>query len=95
MERTYEEIIEIHNFSVKDINCLKHALGIDKNSIRNGKCICYRNYFNTGINNSDYRIWEYLVFVGFANMYSKELFTVTKNGIKFLEDILSVKIEIY
>ena len=94
-KRTYEEIVSISNFNLKEINCMKHALGIDRLSIKNGKCICHRNHFICGNNEDDVWLWNGLVFVGFAELYAKGTYKVTKDGIRFLEDILSAKIEMY
>lgn len=95
VKRTYEEIVSKHNFNLKEINYMKHALGIDRLSIKNGKCICRRNYFIVGNNEDDVYLWDGLVFVGFADLYAKQTYRLTKNGIRFLEDILSAKIEMY
>lgn len=87
--RSYDEIKAMVSLTLAQINYMKHALGIKR--IKGNKLICYRNYFNTSYDED----WEYLVFWGLANKKNKFNYEVSKYGIKLLENILSVKIEMY
>lgn len=91
MERSYEEIKEMVSLTAKQIDCMKHAIGFHTNKVKRGKFIAFRNYFACG--NIDEN-WEYLQFWGLAINPCLGYYKVSRNGIKLLEEILGVRIEV-
>ena len=83
--------------TVKQIDCMKHALGYDKSKVKRKAYKAYRNYFTTS-NPSD--IWQKLIDLGlaegkpFENGIGDEpmIYFVTDEGLAFLGDLLGIKI---
>ena len=90
-ERAYEEIREQVMLSVKDIDYMKHALGIDR-LIKKKKYKPYRNYFAAG--KSDEYVWEYLVACELAFETEPSYYHVSNYGKRILSEILDIEIEI-
>ena len=82
--------------SLRQIGYLQHALGIDNQSrqdIKHGVFDAHRNYFDAGENDP---LWEDLVKRGFAGAKfdNGNWYWVNEHGIKLLEKIMLIKIDI-
>lgn len=94
VRRTDEEIMQNVSLSLKQINYMTHAIGLEYNDIKKEKYKAYRNYFYT---RKEDREWEYLVMWGLAlriDTGGDILYNVTKLGCKFLERIYWIKIDL-
>ena len=78
---------------VEQIKLMKHAIGCEPKRIKRGKYKYFRNYFCCF---KPDELWENLCENGFATKRAEEnaiYYFVSENGIKLLEQILSIKIE--
>lgn len=60
IERTYEEIEKKVSLTPKQIDFMKHALGIDRMNLNSKKIKPYRNYYKAA--KCDEFEWKYLTF---------------------------------
>jgi len=75
------------------INDMKHCIGYEQRHVKRGKYKAYRNYYNTGEERC--KNWDELVVLEYANYWTKHnqhFYYLTEKGIKFLSEILDVKI---
>lgn len=79
--------------SPKQIDYMKHAIGLCGTKIKKRKYVPYRNYFYVGSLVRDSN-WEYLIEQGLATRTNDGCYKVSKDGLKLLEIILKVKIEV-
>lgn len=90
MEKTYEDI----TITVSQINKMKHAIGIKRDSIKRYKYTAFRNYYYLSEKNEE---WENLINRGFAVKHISDTggnwYYVTKTGLQFLEKLMFIKIE--
>lgn len=86
----FKDVIENVYVTAKQIDYMKHAIGLDKKS---NKYIhyAYRNFFSCGEKDKD---WEYLVSIGFAERIPQNVYSLTFTGIRFISYICNQKIEI-
>lgn len=90
-----------NNVTVKQINKMCHATGIEKRRIRYRKCLSYRNYFSTSPNGKDVELLNELVELKLMRKRHDTLdelekgwiYHVTDKGYKFLSETLGIKIE--
>lgn len=75
--------------NTKAINKLKHCIGLEPYKIEKGKYEYYRNFYDAGGNDPDL---EEMVEQGYAEHSAPNVYRVTPAGIKFLEDIMSIRI---
>lgn len=72
--------------SIRQIEMMQHALGFNRNSIKNNKYIAYRNRYIVSKPDND---WEELVFIGYATKREFEIekqvaYYVSELGMKYL-----------
>lgn len=85
------------DINVKQIEDMKHCIGFNVSKIKNDKYFAWRNYFTTP--DSD-KSWDYLVIHGLAVKNDFKLgsgpnpkcYQVSKEGFKYLEGLLNIKI---
>ena len=85
------------DITVKQINLMKHAIGIDKDKIKRYKYDAYRNYYTTADKESN---WDDLVEKGYATSRRSDkgigdnpiIYFVSKKGLEFLSELLYIKI---
>lgn len=81
--------------TASQIRKMQHALGMDNKKPKRGKYEAYRNYYNTSSEDSEL---EDLIKVGYAikragsGTFPGIWYFVSKAGIKYLEDIMNIKI---
>lgn len=79
----------------KAINKMKHALGCDRLNAPDGIQECSRNFY--ALRGED-MIWKELVYEGYAttevNFLGEHVYHVTDKGIKWLENVLGVILEV-
>lgn len=86
----FEDIVKNVYVTAKQIDYMKHAIGLNKRSNKNIH-YAYRNYFACGEKDKD---WEYLVSVGLAERIPKNVYSLTFDGVRFISYILNQKIQI-
>lgn len=72
--------------SIRQIEMMQHALGFNRNSIKNNKYMAYRNRYIVSKPDND---WEELVFIGYATKREFEIekqvaYYVSELGMKYL-----------
>lgn len=72
--------------SIRQIEMMQHALGFNRNSIKNNKYMAYRNRYIVSKPDND---WEELVSIGYATKREFEIekqiaYYVSKLGMKYL-----------
>lgn len=81
--------------TASQIKKMQHALGMDSKKPKRGKYEAYRNYYNSSIDNPEL---EELVQIGYMIKRSGSAhlpgvwYHVSDNGIKYLEDLMNLKI---
>lgn len=90
IKRTYDEIEEKVSLTLKQIDFMKHALGIDRMNTNSKKIKPYRNYYKAA--KCDEFEWKYLTFWGLANELKNNYFEVSKYGKRILSKILEIEI---
>jgi len=81
----------------KQIEDMKHAIGFNQIKVKNGKYLAWRNYFTTSDSDES---WDILVLQRMAikrpfrlgKGVNPQCYSVTKEGIKYLENKLGIKI---
>ncbi len=89
------------DFDVSDrqISEMKHCIGFSEKKVKNNKYLAWRNYFSTSNHDSS---WDNLVIQGLASKRDfklgrkergedPQIYSVTKNGFKFLEEVTGLK----
>ncbi len=82
---------------IKQIENMKHCIGFNQNKVKNNKYLAWRNYFTTHDHEES---WDNLVVQGLAVKRNftmgvgdnPQCYSVSKNGFKFLEENLCLKI---
>jgi len=85
------------NINTEQLENMKHAIGFNQNKVENNKYITWRNYFTTSDHDES---WDNLVIQGLAvkrdfkllGGLNPQCYSVSKDGFKFLEENLDVKI---
>jgi hypothetical protein len=72
-----------------EIGILKHTIGLDKLG-REAVKEPYRNYYNSNPACDGYEVLKNLCERGFMRQYDENYFMVTKDGEKFIEEILGI-----
>jgi hypothetical protein len=81
------------DINTDQLRLMKHAIGFDRDKVKRGKYVAWRNCFVNGKKPDDE--WEKLVNQGLAEKYSRfcEIcYYVSEEGINLLSEILDVKI---
>jgi hypothetical protein len=85
------------DISIRQIDDMKHCIGFNQNKVKSNKYYAWRNYFIT--TNHD-ESWDNLVISGLAVKRdfkmgagpNPQCYSISKDGFKFLEENLGVKI---
>ena len=85
------------DISIKQLDYMKHAIGLRKDRIKRHKYEYFRNYYSLSV---ICPVWEDLVSKGFAysrgneSHYSEggKVYSVTRKGMDLLEELTMVKI---
>lgn len=75
------------------INDMKHCIGYEQRHVKRGKYNAYRNYYNTGEERCSG--WDRLVEQEYAKhwvRFDQHFYCLSEKGIKFLSELLDVKI---
>ena len=86
----FKDVIENINVTAKQIDYMKHAIGLDKKTNKNIH-YAYRNFFKCGQKDKD---WEYLGSVGLAEEIENNMYSLTFAGIRFISYICNQRIQI-
>lgn len=85
------------NISNAQLEDMKHCIGFNPIKVKNDKYFAWRNYFTTADHDAS---WDNLVILGLAVKSAFRLgrgpnphfYQVSKEGFKYLEDVLNIKI---
>lgn len=85
------------NISARQLKEMQHAIGFNKIKVKNNKYLAWRNYFITSEHDES---WDELVIQGLAIKRdfkigggpNSQCYSVSKEGFKFLENKLNIKI---
>lgn len=85
------------DINAKQLDDMKHCIGFSREKIEEGMFLAWRNHFSTPDHDPD---WDMLVVLGLAAKAAFKLghgpnphfYQVSKEGIKYLENELKVKI---
>lgn len=85
------------DITLKQIENMKHAIGFQRDRVKRGKYIAFRNYYTTNDINLS---WENLVEFGYATRRklnghvgdNGQVYFVAKKGFELLERLFEVKI---
>lgn len=85
------------DINVEQIENMKHTIGFNQIKVKDNKYLAWRNYFITDNDNEE---WDKLVIQGLAvkrdfklgNGPNPQCYSVSKEGFKFLENKLNIKI---
>lgn len=82
--------------SLRQIEIMRHAIGLDNEKLKKSRYDAYRNYFVTSKIDED---WEYLVSIGYAIKMEFEIekqigYFITTHGAKYLTCLFGTIIEL-